>query len=165
MVSTGIRFNDYLFTEPERLAGWVPPKCASMFVILIRDSNWAPKPFQALCFGEFGNNAQQSWLRYGHARLSSTSEPLFVSVLPMPFSTTAQRCEVVDQLVWAYNPTCQANSVSSGPSELAHKLDRLEKKHEEILLMLANINKMFEPPQPEQPRRQIGFLSQSEPAA
>jgi len=46
--------------------------------------------------------------------------------------------------------------------DLAHKLDELEKKHEEqttqLRLLLANINRLFEP-QTEPSRRPIGFLA------
>jgi hypothetical protein len=54
----------------------------------------------------------------------------------------------------------------SGQNELAQKLDQLEKKHEEqttqLHLLLANINRLFEP-QAEPHRRSIGFLAK--PAA
>lgn len=98
----GIRFNDCLFTEPERLAGWRLPKCAGLFAILGADQNWAPKQFQPLYFGEFGNNAQEDVI----PKLGN--DALFVAVFPMPFSTTAQRCAVRDQLLWAYNPVYQS---------------------------------------------------------
>ena len=44
MVPSGIRFNDYFFTEPTRLADLKVPKYAGLFVILATDANWAPKP-------------------------------------------------------------------------------------------------------------------------
>jgi hypothetical protein len=168
-VASGIRFNDYLFTEPVRADTWVPPKFAGVFVILATDPNWAPRPFVALHFGEFGNNAtrlhlpvvQTKWLSH------AATQGLFVCVLAMPFSTTAQRWAVRNELVSEYNPECQAEAHSEGASELASRLYELEKKHEEqttqVRLLLASINKLFEP-QPEPPRRQIGFLPQSAPA-
>jgi hypothetical protein len=150
----GIRFNDYVFSEPRRLVDWAPPKCAGVCAILARDPSWAPKPFQPLCFWEFGNNSDA-------LRLPRTvnAEALFIATLPMPFSTSAQRAELRDQLVWAYNPVWQAGRASG--SELAHKLDELERKHEEqttqLRLLLASINRMFEPAIVPQ-RRPIGFL-------
>ena len=107
LFAAGIRFNDHMFSEPRRLVELVPPKCAGICVILTGDPNWAPKPLQPLCFCEFGNNADLRRL----ARMPNT-EALFVSVLTMPFSTSAQRSEVRNQLVWAYNPVWQADNVT-----------------------------------------------------
>jgi hypothetical protein len=168
-VASGIRFNDYLFSEPARLDGWVPPKFAGVFAILAADLNWAPRPFVPLYFGEFGNNAPRIHLPNAHPRLTlpAGAQVLFVCVLAMPFSTTTQRWAVRNQLVWAYNPEYQAEVHSEGADKLASKLHELEKKHEEqttqLRLILASINKLFEP-QPDPPRRHIGFLPQSAPA-
>jgi hypothetical protein len=159
----GIRFNDCLFTEPKPLGGWVPPRCAGIFVILMKDGNWAPKPYQALVFGEFGNNAREILSQRDRLRLAEASraEALLISVLVMPFSTTTQRAAVCNQLIWAYNPVCQTSGMTAAGNELAYKLEELEKKHEEqtthMHLLLASVNKLFEP-LPERPRRHIGFL-------
>jgi len=153
----GIRFNDYLFSEPKRMVEWIPPKCAGICVILARDPNWAPKAFQPLCFWEFGNNSDLLRL----TRMPN-NDALFVSALPMPFSTSAQRSEIRNQLVWAYNPVWQPSEGSAGQSELASKLDELERKHEEqtthLRLLMASINRLFEPQALPQ-RRTIGFLA------
>jgi hypothetical protein len=123
-----------------------------------------------LFFGEFGNNSQEILLSNRHMRLTglTASESFWVSVLPLPFSTTAQRLEILQQLAWAYNPVWQAKDSATPPGELARKLEELEKKHEEqttqVRLLLASVNKFFEP-QPEPPRRQIGFLPQPVRAA
>jgi hypothetical protein len=170
LVSPGIRFNDCLFSEPKHLGGWVSPRYAGIFVILVEDPNWAPKPYRALVFGEFGNNAREMLQPQDQIRLAGVSraETLLVSVLPMPFSTTAQRAALCNELIWAYNPVCQANGATAAPSELARKLEELEKRHEEqtthLHLLLANINKLFEP-LPERPRRQIGFVPRPVTAA
>jgi hypothetical protein len=155
MVAGGIRFNDFVFSEPKRLVEWVAPKCAGICAILARDPNWAPKPFQVLCFWEFGNNSDLQRL----ARMPNT-EALFVSALAMPFSTSAQRSEAHNQLVWAYNPVWQTSGGSVVQSELVCKLNELERKHEEqttqLRLLLASVGRLFEP-QPEPRRRTIGF--------
>jgi hypothetical protein len=160
-VGSGIRFSDCLFTEPVPLTNWTAPQCACLFVLLVRDGNWAPKLFQPLRFGEFGNNLRGS-LADDAARLATHAGPLFVAVLPMPFSSSAQRCELRDQLVWAYNPLYQ-RSAAPAQYDLVQKLDELEKKHDEqttqFRLLLASINRLFEP-LPEPPRRPIGFLPQ-----
>jgi hypothetical protein len=155
LVAPGIRFNDYVFSEPRRLVECALPKCPGVLVILTADLRWSPKPFQPLYFKEFDNNSRETLL--DPVRFTRTPHAdLFVSVLPLPFSSAAQRSEVRSQLVWAYNPVWQANGC-----ELVQKLDELERKHEEqttqLRLLLASINRLFEP-LPEPRRRPIGFL-------
>jgi len=152
LAAAGIRFNDFVFSEPKRLVEWTPPKCAGICAILARDSNWAPKPFQPLCFLEFGNNADLRRL----ARIPNTGA-LFVAALPMPFSTTAQRTEIRNELVGAYNPPWQAAAGAALPDELAHKLH-------ELRFLLAGIDRLFEAPSEAPPRRAIGFVPQPAPA-
>jgi hypothetical protein len=163
LVVPGIRFNDYMFSEPVPLGNWGAPKFAGLFTILARDTNWAPKPFQPLCFGEFGNNCPGP-MAIESIRLPANAEALFVSVLPMPFSSSGQRCEVRDQLLWAYNPVYQRSAMPPARNELARKLDELEKRHEEqttqFQLLMASINRLFEP-LPVPPRRPIGFLPET----
>jgi hypothetical protein len=164
----GIRFNDSVFSEPKRLVDGTLPKCGGIFAILGRDPNWAPKPFQPLYFQEFGNNSPNTVLSWHPIRWSRGADidALYVSVLPMPFSSAAQRCEVFNHLIWAYNPVCQGSDAPAVRNDLARRFDELEKKHEEqtmhIRLLLAGVNRLFEP-QAEPRRRPIGFVPQ--PAA
>jgi len=162
MVGPGIRFNDCMFSEPVPLVNLAAPKCAGLFVVLVRDASWAPRPFQPLCFGEFGNNVRGP-LATDSVRVTAHAAPIFIAVLPMPYSSSAQRCELRNQLVWAYNPIYQG-SATPPQNELARKLDELEKRHEEqttqFRLLLASINRLFEP-QPVPPRRPIGFLPET----
>jgi hypothetical protein len=166
----GIRFNDCLFSEPTPLPGWTPPRFAGLFAILVHDPNWAPKPFQPLCFGELRNNARQPLLYTDFARLVATagSRTLLVSVLPLPFSTTTQRWALRDELIWAYNPTCQISGANATAPDLAHRMNELERQNRDqsaqVLLLLSNLNRMFEP-QTVPARRPIGFLPESTPAA
>jgi hypothetical protein len=112
----------------------------------VNDPNWAPKALQPLYFGEFGNNAPHPALALDLPRLVAAAKgrALLVAVLPLPFSTTAQRRELRNELVSAYNPECQIDGT--------------------MLRELANINQSFQPP-PETPRRRIGFMPNTEPAA
>jgi hypothetical protein len=151
MVASGMRFNDCLFSEPVRLAGWTPPRCPGLYAILIVDSNWAPKPFQPLYFGEFGNNVSPSVLQgqYGSILPAVKGQELFVVVLPMPFSTLQLRWALRSQLAWAYNPIYQTDSAKnhSGEWESNYHSPAGER--------------FFEPP-PER-RRRIGFLPLADP--
>jgi hypothetical protein len=119
-----MRFNDSVFSEPIRLAEWTPPRCAGLYAILIVDSNWAPKPFQPLCFGEFGNNAPRQELLHlqGAILARFPAKDIWVATLPMPFSTLQQRWALRNELIWAYNPICQLDEAKAPPSELEARL-------------------------------------------
>jgi hypothetical protein len=148
----GVRFNDCVFTEPVRLQQWVQPQSAGIAAILARDSRWAPKPFQPLFFAEFGNAASRVF--------DGSAHDVYVAVLPMPFSTSAQRKALRNELISAYNPLCQTGNLPSA-SELAHRVDELETRQREqnaqLMTMLSHLCRLLEP-QPVEPRRRIGFL-------
>ncbi len=113
---SGIRFNDCMFSEPVAVSRWTQPKYAGLFAVLVSDPDWAPKSFRPLHFGEFGNNAPLAALPLDYPRLLATAQgrTLYVAVLPLPFSTTAQRRELRNELLWAYNPECQAGEDCAG---------------------------------------------------
>jgi hypothetical protein len=166
MVPQGIRFNDCFFTEPTRLSDWRVPKYAGLFVILAKDPNWAPQPYQPLYFGEFGNNTPEGLLSANQLRLQRSERDtiLLVSVLPMPFSTTAQRLALRNELLLAHNSAWQAKEARAAVSGLPnHQLGELDKKPyleqaAQILRLLSGANQILEPqPEPE-PRRRIGFV-------
>jgi hypothetical protein len=110
--ASGIRFNDCLFSEPTRIEGWNPPPFAGIYAVLAADLNWAPKAFQALFFGEFGNTTPPASFFHECAGLmkGAGERTLFVAVLPMPFSTSSQRWAVCNELVRAYHPIYQAET-------------------------------------------------------
>jgi hypothetical protein len=146
----GIRFNDCFFSEPAPFAGWVRPKCAGLYGVLVSDPNWAPRPFQPLYFGEFGNNAPTPEGRGNYDALLSAANgrALLVCVYPMPFSTSAQRWALRNELVWAYNPMCQVTAAEPAIQEQPP----------------GSFHWASEPSK-EPVRRRIGFMPQCEPAA
>ena len=160
-IPTGIRFNDYVFADPVPVANWRPPACAGIAVILARNVQWAPKPLQPLFFSEFGNNAGNEASAANFAGKKRTDD-LFVSALPMPFSTAAQRRAVCKELMAAYNPAWQTSGAVFSATQLAGKVAELEARQQEqsqqILSLLTYIGKLFEP-QTVAPRRPIGFLA------
>src|ERR1041385_131889 len=167
--ASGIRFNDCMFSEPVGIASWVPPGCPGLYAILMFDPNWAPKPLRPLYFGERGNNTPPQVLFQDCRRvLSGNPKHLLISTLPMPFTTTTQRCSLRDELVSAYHPTFQGDA-NMPSSDLAQKLDDLERRHQEqnaqVMLLVAGVTRFFEPPAPAQPRRRIGFNPLSEPTS
>ena len=161
MDESGIRFNDCFFGEPVPFLNWTPPGCASLYAILATDANWAPRPFQPLYFGEFGNKTSLTAVQREVANLvpAPRRETLFIAVLPLPFSTTGQRLIVRNELIWAYNPPCQIERAQSQPAELVAKLEELERRHQEQTaeLRLLFAARGFLPPK-SLPRRRIGFL-------
>src|SRR5260370_36754178 len=100
LLPPGVRFNDCMFTEPIPLTAWYPPPCPGILAILARNQHWAPKPLQPLWVGEFGNDGA----RGANLPPSVNRQDLFLSVLPMPHSTTTQRRALCDELISAYNP-------------------------------------------------------------
>ena len=162
MDESGIRFNDCFFGEPIPVTNWTPPRCASLYAILVADANWAPRPFQPVYFGELGNNTPLVTVQREVTTLAPAPRPeaLFVAVLPLPFSTTGQRWILRNELIWAYNPPCQVKTPQSPPAELVAKLEELERRHQEHTAELRQLFASahnFLPPKP-QPRRRIGFL-------
>jgi hypothetical protein len=163
----GIRFNDCVFSEPTSISHWTPPHCACLYALLVSDPNWAPRPYHALYFGEFGNNGAERLLEKARdfaARLFGRE--VFASVLPMPFSTTAQRWMLRNELIWAYNPPYSTpDAETAAPTELVQKLDELERRHHEetaeLRLLFASAHASLEPPRP---RRRIGFIPISQSA-
>jgi len=155
----GIRFNDYLFTDPVPFLNFRPPGLAGVAVVMARNPQWSPKPLQPLFFSEFGNNAANGALPQLPAQAGS--QDLYISVLAMPYSTASQRRAACKELIVAYNPAWQANGSSASAAELAHKVEELEARQQEqsqqILSLLTYISKLFEP-LPVAPRRPIGFL-------
>jgi hypothetical protein len=144
IVASGIRFNDCIFTQPVAFADCTFPRCPGLYVILAEDRDWAPKAFQPLYFGEFGNNAPAAALlgEASHVARSVPGKPLYVAVLALPYSTTNQRWALCRELIRAYNPACQV-AEPHAPAGLAHQLD-------------ARANEFFGAV-PER-RRRIGFL-------
>jgi hypothetical protein len=161
---SGVRFNDCLFSEPATLAAWRPSACAGILAILARNPQWGPRPLQPLYFGEFGNDAP-------HGRSLPANihrEDLLVSVLPMPYSTIAQRRALCGELIASHNPVWQANRDVVPVAELARKVDELSARQQEqsqqILSLLAHLAKLFAP-QPVGRRKPIGFLAELAPTA
>lgn len=163
MVPSGIRFNDCLFTEPAHLSDWKVPKYSGLFVILAKDANWAPKPYQPLYFGEFGNNTPDVPLNYALLPRGEGDATLFISVLPMLFSTTAQRWALRNELLWAYNAAWQVKEARAAGAVLANQLGTTDTKPypeqaAQILLHLTGVSNVFDPQPEREPRRRIGFV-------
>jgi hypothetical protein len=129
--------------------------------MLGRNPQWAPKPLEPLFFAEFGNNAGSGVIA-ARWKDEQRAQDLLISVLPMPFSTQAQRRALCKELIASYNPAWQANGFNvATTAELAYRVHELEARQQEqgqqILSLLTYIEKLFGP-QPVAPRRPVGFL-------
>ena len=165
MLAPGIRFNDCVFSEPVALSEWKPPRCAGLYVILVRDAEWAPKPYRPVCFGEFGNNTQtEAVIQECRKRLPPAErDSAFLALLALPFTSAVQRWALCHELVGGYHPSGQA--ARTVPAGLVQRLDELERKNQEQLAQLqylrASADQFVRPPAR---RRRIGFLPDFEPA-
>ncbi|HKW97426.1 MAG TPA: hypothetical protein VJN43_06810 [Bryobacteraceae bacterium] len=128
-------------------------------MILAKDANWAPKPYQPLYFGEIGNNTPDGLPPGAEMLLSQSRGTFFISTLPMPFSTTAQRRALRNELLLAYNSTWQVEEIRRAAG-IANQCGPFDKPEEatQALLLLTGINRHFFPPPEREPRRRIGFV-------
>lgn len=130
-------------------ASFATPKCAGIIAVLVNDPNWAPKAYQVVYFGDFGYNTPGGALPFNYQRLQSATHgrQLMVAVLPLPYSTTAQRRELRNELVGAYNPEFQREGT-------LNPVDEFVASHHHTYITA-----------PEAPRRRIGFMPEVEKAA
>jgi hypothetical protein len=135
-------------------------------VILVRDAEWAPKPFRPICFGEFGNNAPAEAVMQVCAPVLSADARAnaCVSFLALPFTTTAQRWALCRELVSGYHPSGQ--TPQPAPSDLVRRLEDLERRNQEQTAQLGFLRASAEQLLDSRatPRRRIGFLPDFEPA-
>ncbi len=162
----GIRFGRYLFSEPVPLGGfWIPPRTMGLYVILVPDPTWMPRPFQPIFFGEFGPDRPSpvtyreyiTWFR------AAAGRHLHIAVLEVQSGELGHVPVVKRELVRTYDPICDYHAQNEfAGDDLSRKLDVLEKKdyeHEALLrVMLAAVGRLLEPPAEPPRKRQIGFL-------
>jgi hypothetical protein len=106
----GIVFGRYAFSEPRQLITWSPPRLAGLYVIMVEDQVWGPRPARPIYFGETGNFAERGFPFSHHAASEWMKQAwpgqLWVSYLTLPYSDAARRREVERELVDSYNPVC-----------------------------------------------------------
>ena len=110
---TGIRFADLWFSEPVLL----PDGCVSgmfdqpgLYVVLVRDQSWRPRPFRPLYFGE----SEGVWQRATSAHENCKSwraqagpfQPVYRALCPLPGWTRAQRQLAESALIATFQPPC-----------------------------------------------------------
>lgn len=113
VANQGVRFGERWFTAPAPLPAAAVPAMfdqAGLYVVMVVDSEWGPKPFRPLYFGE----SDSIWNRCasGHEkyvtwrRAAGLFVPLYRAVSPMPGSTRAERQAAESALITRYLPPC-----------------------------------------------------------
>lgn len=100
------------FSDPVPLDGWVPPRRAGLYAILLPDRNARPLPYRVIYFGESGNMDDRGFSTH-HARMSWMLEAaasgggvLHVATMLWPNSTPEDRRAVERYLCNLYRPDC-----------------------------------------------------------
>jgi hypothetical protein len=162
---TGIRFGDYVFTEPiplDRL--FLPPHSTGVYAILIPDPTWGPRDFQPLFFGEFAHGrysitAAELSLSYRAA----AGKSLYIAVLGIPEAHAGDLASLKQKLIYAYRPICNRDDGSDMAIETARRLEQLERRTYEqelhLKLMLAALGQMMPQPLVETKKKPAGFMS------
>jgi hypothetical protein len=108
----------YLFEEPWQLSLWHPPRVAGLYAILVYDTNFEPRPYKAIYFGQSPDFSErgfparhenyQDWLDTAkYSSLGMLGGPdLYIAIMRMPYSTEASRSKIEQELIEKYRPAC-----------------------------------------------------------
>ena len=163
--SVGIRFADYVFSDPAPLGRFsLPQHAAGLYVLLLPDPGWGPWHFQPLFFGEFGSQreASMSQAQQTCCLKVAAGRSLYFAVYAIPDQHGWATSEIKKQLIGRYQPVSNFEAVD-GAVALAQKLDILEHKiaaQDAVLkYALAAIGQMVQLQQPETRKKIAGFRS------
>jgi hypothetical protein len=119
--STGIRWSpkpDLLFTEPVLYTAQFVPTVAGIYVITAPSTDWSPRPFRPLYFGQAGN--LKTRLTWAHEKCSDWIEearglPIYGSYYLALGRTEEQRIAIEEEFIAHYCPPCnvKANPLSN----------------------------------------------------
>jgi hypothetical protein len=121
-----LSFGTLQFTDPHALALDVLPATAGLFVILVPNYEYRPDPYEPIYFGESGNlraavgthhASYNRWRWHPRGRGG-----LFVSWLPMPYSTGDWRRYNEDQLIKQYNPPCNREEYADAQTQALREI-------------------------------------------
>ena len=161
--SVGIRFADYVFSDPAPLDRFALPfHSAGLYVVLMPDASWGPWQLQPLFFGEFR--------REGEVRMSSAQQTcclkvaagrsLYFALYAVPHQQGWATSEIQKELIALYRPIANLESIDITAS-LAQRLESLEKKMVEqdavLRLALATLGQTVQFHQPEPRKKIVGF--------
>ena len=159
----GIRFADYVFSDPAPLARFsLPPHSVGLYVILMPDTSWGPWQLQPLFFGEFGpeREVQISQTQQTCCLKAAAGRSLYFALYAVPHQHRWAISEIQRELTVGYRPIANLESIDA-TAELVQRLDILEKKVIEqdavLKLALATLGQTVQLQQPEPKKRIVGF--------
>ena len=166
--TVGIRFADYVFSEPAPLVRFsLPPRSVGLYVILMPDTSWGPWHLQPLFFGEFGpeNEVHMSQAQQTCCLKVAAGRSLYFALYAVPHEHCWAISQIQRELTARYSPIANLESIDAAV-ELAQRVDTLEKKVIEqdsmLKLALAALGQTVQLQQPQPKKRIVGF--QPDPA-
>jgi hypothetical protein len=164
----GIRFSDYVFSDPAPLSRFsLPPRAMGLYVILMPDASWGPWHLQPLFFGEFGpaRDVHMSQAQQACCLKVAAGRSLYFALYAVPHQHGWAISEIQKELIARYGPIANLESIDAS-TDLVQRLDALEKKMIEqdavLKLALATFGQTVQLQQPEPKKRIVGF--QPDPA-
>ncbi len=127
------------FSEPMHFRSMIPPPPSpGVYVVLVRDAIWGPRPFKPIYFGKaasFSARVTTSHENYSDwCRAALGAGNLYVSLCWMSSSTDSQRSLLETSLINRYQPEC--NKMSRTASALYQALLRTRPAHRVSLASL-----------------------------
>ena len=107
----GTNFGEYEFDDPVKLVRWAAPYQKGIYLILIYEPNSYP-PFKPIYVGESGNMTERKFIE-SHTKYQcwinqvDNISDLYISSLPLPTSTKAEREEIKSRLISNYDLICK----------------------------------------------------------
>src|SRR5215510_9907186 len=114
----GIRFADYVFSNPASLDRFsLPPRSSGIYVLLMPDSSWGPWHLQPLFFGEFGPDHQvyMSPAQQMCCLKVAAGRSLYFALYAVPHENGWAISEMKKELVARYRPVANLESLGSTP--------------------------------------------------
>src|SRR5262245_9522498 len=159
----GIRFADYVFSDPAPLARFsVPPCSVGLYVILMPDTSWGPWHLQPLFFGEFGpeREVQMNQTQQTCCLQVAAGRSLYFALYAVPHQHRWAISEIQRELMVRYRPIANLEAIDA-TTELVQRLETLEKKVIEqdavLKLALATLGQTVQLQQPVPTKRIAGF--------
>ena len=120
----GIRFGDFLFSEPEVLTAFPPPATGGVYCLAVTDTRWKPLPYRPVYFGKAASLAERG-IDISHAAVHrwhavlGRRELLYVSYILEARETARAAIEAL--LIEDYSPLLN----SQQPHPLGYGLPKL----------------------------------------
>ncbi len=104
-------FDKYEFSEPSRIAKWVPPESAGLYVILKPDLSSSPLPLKPIYFGQSEDLSERGFIKSHHKykdwiKKVGEEEHIFIAIHQMLGSSEEERKTIEAELIAKYQPVC-----------------------------------------------------------